>query len=81
MHMHNKIRVLIITFFSYMFWSLLRHLQGERFYILKTIVTICDNIGLQLLNNNLKNHVCFNMKLTMLQTYIITKGNNSFEQT
>jgi len=28
-----------------------------------------------------ENHVCFNVKLKMFQTYVITKSNNSFEQT
>jgi hypothetical protein len=72
MHIYNKMHVLVITVFSYMFRCLLRHLQRERLYILKITVMFCDYIGLQLLNNNLKNHVCFNMKLKMLQTYVIT---------
>jgi len=35
----NKIHILIITFFSYIFRGLLRHFQGEHFCRLKTIVT------------------------------------------
>jgi hypothetical protein len=47
MHICNKIHVLIITFFSYMFWRLLRHLQREVLRLLKTVVTFCDYVGLQ----------------------------------
>ena len=47
MHIYNKIYVLIITFFSYMFRHLLRHLQGELLCKLKIIITFCDYTGLQ----------------------------------
>jgi hypothetical protein len=51
--------------------------------MLKTTVTVCDYIGLHLIYNYLKKKklVCFNVKLKMMQTYVITQGNNSFEQT
>jgi len=65
-----------------MFQHLLCHLQGEHFCMLNITVTVCDYIGLQLIYNYLKKkHVCFNMKLKMMLTYVITQGNNSFEQT
>jgi hypothetical protein len=58
MHIHNKIHVLIITFFfSYVVWCLLCHLQGERFCTLKTIVTVCEYIGFQFLYSYLKENI------------------------
>jgi hypothetical protein len=53
--------------FSYMFWRLLRHLQGEPFRMLKSIVTSCEYMGVQLLYSYLKMHVCFNVELNMLK--------------
>jgi hypothetical protein len=53
---------------------LLRHLQGELFSMLRIIVTLCDYIRLQLLYSYFKKKkVCFNVKLKMLQTCVITK--------
>jgi hypothetical protein len=54
MHICNKIHVLIITFSFYMFRHLLRHLQGELLCTLKTIITFCDYIYLQLSHSYLK---------------------------
>jgi len=41
MHIYNKIHVLLSTL-SYMFRRLLRHLQGELYRKLKTIVTMYE---------------------------------------
>jgi len=49
MHIYNKIHVLIITFFCYMFRRLLPHIKGELLCVLRTIITFCDYTGLQLL--------------------------------
>jgi len=57
----NKIHVLIIAFFSYMFWRLLHHFQGEIVCILKkkrTIVTVCNYIGLQTCIIHACNFIC-----------------------
>ena len=44
MHMYNKMHVLIISFFSYMFRRLLFHLQGEDLCTLTNIITVRDHI-------------------------------------
>jgi len=51
---YNKIYVLIITFFPYMFRRLLCHLQGELVCTVITILTFCDHIRLQVLYNYFK---------------------------
>jgi hypothetical protein len=45
---YNKIHVLIITFFSYMFRGLLRNLQGQLFCTLKVLSHFVITLGLQL---------------------------------
>jgi hypothetical protein len=51
-----------------MFRRLLRRLQGELICMLKTVVTLCDFIGLKLLYNHLKDRVCLNMELKTLKS-------------
>jgi len=72
MHIYNKIHVLFITFFSYVFRYLLRHPLGELLCTLKTIITFCDyNIGLQPSHSYFKKknpHVCFTAELQMLKS-------------
>jgi len=41
MHIYNKIHALLSTP-SYMFRRLLRHLQGDLYYVIETIVTLFD---------------------------------------
>jgi len=53
---HIQQSMCIITFSSYMFRHLWRHLQGGLFCMLKTItiVTLCDYTGSQFLQNHFK---------------------------
>ena len=79
-HIYNKIHVLIIILFSSVFQRLLHHLQEERFCMLNYhYILWLDRFATFI--RLLENHVCFNVKLKMLQTYVITKCSNSFEQT
>ena len=55
MHVWNEINVLS----PYMFWRLLRHLQGKLISLLRTVITFCDYIGSQHLNFHVETNMVF----------------------
>ena len=64
MHTYNKIQLLNHNFFCYVFRHLLPRLQGELICTLKTTVTFCDYIYLQLLYTYLKINVFFQRQIS-----------------
>ena len=70
MNIYNKITVLLWTL-SYMFRRLLRHLQGEHYRMLETIVTlIADlNIYCTLVEESVDNNTCISLYMCILLVY------------